>query len=208
MLQDSDDLAILEGVLSLATAFRRRAIAEGVETVAHGEALLRLGCDLAQGYGIARPMPAASLPAWRQRWHPDPRWTHAHCLDRDLLPLLIAGVEHRGWIVALGEHLDGKRDAPPPLDHHQCRFGQWLDKTVHQPRHAATFATIETLHLQVHVLAADLLKRRAHGHDAEAQAGMAELHALRDTLLVHLEYLLKDDPRSLATSSGGGSNCL
>ena len=48
-----------EGILGLATAFRRRAIAEGVETVAHGETLLRLGCDLGQGYGIARPMAAA-----------------------------------------------------------------------------------------------------------------------------------------------------
>lgn len=207
MLQDSDDLAILEGILGLATAFRRRAIAEGVETVAHGETLLRLGCDLGQGYGIARPMAAADLPAWRQRWRPDPRWAHAHCLDRELMPVLIAGVEHRGWIVALGEHLDGRRDAPPPLDHHQCRLGQWLDKTIHQPRHAATFATIETLHLRVHALAADLRKRRSQGHDVEALAGMAELHALWDALLVHLEYLLKDDPRSLAPSSGGGSNC-
>lgn len=207
MLQDSDDLAILEGILGLATAFRRRAIAEGVETVAHGETLLRLGCDLGQGYGIARPMAAADLPAWRQHWRPDPRWAHAHCLDRELMPVLIAGVEHRGWIVALGEHLDGRRDAPPPLDHHQCRLGQWLDKTIHQPRHAATFATIETLHLRVHALAADLLKRRSQGHDVEALAGMAELHALWDALLVHLEYLLKDDPRSLAPSSGGGSNC-
>ena len=178
-----------------------------METVAHGETLLRLGCDLGQGYGIARPMAAADLPAWRQRWRPDPRWAHAHCLDRELMPVLIAGVEHRGWIVALGEHLDGRRDAPPPLDHHQCRLGQWLDKTIHQPRHAATFATIETLHLRVHALAADLLKRRSQGHDVEALAGMAELHPLWDALLVHLEYLLKDDPRSLAPSSGGGSNC-
>ncbi|PKO50057.1 MAG: GGDEF domain-containing protein, partial [Betaproteobacteria bacterium HGW-Betaproteobacteria-21] len=75
MLDDPDDLAIIEGVIGLATAFRREVIAEGVETVAHGELLLALGCDLAQGYGIARPMPAAELPGWIATWHPDGAWT-------------------------------------------------------------------------------------------------------------------------------------
>jgi EAL domain-containing protein (putative c-di-GMP-specific phosphodiesterase class I) len=63
MLDDPDDLAILQGVIGLAAAFKREVIAEGVETVAHGTALLQLGCELAQGYGIARPMPADQLPA-------------------------------------------------------------------------------------------------------------------------------------------------
>jgi diguanylate cyclase (GGDEF)-like protein len=49
MLDDPDDLAIVEGVIGLASAFSRKAIAEGVETVAHGELLLTLGCALAQG---------------------------------------------------------------------------------------------------------------------------------------------------------------
>ena len=57
MLDDLDDLSILEGVLGMSRAFQRQAIAEGVETLAHGEMLLRLGCELAQGYAIARPMP-------------------------------------------------------------------------------------------------------------------------------------------------------
>jgi EAL domain-containing protein (putative c-di-GMP-specific phosphodiesterase class I) len=74
MLVDAEDLAILEGVIGLARAFRRDVIAEGVETVAHGTRLLALGCDLAQGYGIARPMPAAGVPAWVAQWHPDAAW--------------------------------------------------------------------------------------------------------------------------------------
>ena len=43
-------------------------IAEGVETIAHGVALLKLGCELAQGYGIARPMPADDIPEWVSNW--------------------------------------------------------------------------------------------------------------------------------------------
>jgi EAL domain-containing protein (putative c-di-GMP-specific phosphodiesterase class I) len=74
MLDDENDLAILKGVINLAQAFHRQVIAEGVETIAHGTALLNLGCELAQGYGIARPMPAQDLPGWAASWRPDAAW--------------------------------------------------------------------------------------------------------------------------------------
>jgi diguanylate cyclase (GGDEF)-like protein/PAS domain S-box-containing protein len=75
LLDDSDDVAILQGVMGLATAFKREVIAEGVETVAHGTLLLQLGCDLAQGYGIARPMPAEQMPTWVLAWEPEAAWS-------------------------------------------------------------------------------------------------------------------------------------
>ena len=74
MLDDPDDRAILEGVIGLARAFKREVIAEGVETAAHGMRLLELGCDLAQGYGIACPMPAPEVPGWLARWQQEQRW--------------------------------------------------------------------------------------------------------------------------------------
>ncbi len=75
MLDDPEDRAIVEGVLGLARAFRRKALAEGAETAAHCKMLLQLGCDLAQGYGIARPMPAEQMPQWCASWRPDPDGT-------------------------------------------------------------------------------------------------------------------------------------
>ena len=74
MLSNIDDFAIVEGVIALAKSFKRDVIAEGVETVEHGTALLQLGCELAQGYGIARPMPACDIPAWMNNWKPDASW--------------------------------------------------------------------------------------------------------------------------------------
>ena len=74
MLDDPDDLAILQGVIGLANAFRRSVIAEGVESEAHGERLLQLGCELGQGYAIARPMAAAEIPGWIGRWSPHRSW--------------------------------------------------------------------------------------------------------------------------------------
>ena len=87
MLDDPDDLAILEGVIGLAAAFKRQVIAEGVESVAHGTALLRLGCELAQGYGIARPMPAEQLPQWAASWRPDPAWAQLPQVGSGVQPL-------------------------------------------------------------------------------------------------------------------------
>jgi len=74
MLNDADDLAIIKGIIGLASAFHREVIAEGVETVAHGEKLLSMGCKLAQGYGIARPMPAEDISNWMKNWRPDSAW--------------------------------------------------------------------------------------------------------------------------------------
>ncbi|MCC6075670.1 putative bifunctional diguanylate cyclase/phosphodiesterase [Pseudomonas sp. GCM10022188] len=74
MLVDPDDRAIVDGVIRLAAAFNRRVIAEGVETLEHGQALQSLGCQLVQGYGIARPMPAGQLPAWLDTWQAQAAW--------------------------------------------------------------------------------------------------------------------------------------
>ena len=68
MLDDEDDLATVQGMIGLATAFRREVIAEGVETPRHRQALLKLGCHLVQGHGIARPMPAARMQRWMRAY--------------------------------------------------------------------------------------------------------------------------------------------
>jgi len=75
MTEDPDDLAIVQSVISLALAFHRQVVAEGVETAAQGARLLLLGCVQAQGHGIARPMPAAELPQWVHHWHALAAWT-------------------------------------------------------------------------------------------------------------------------------------
>ncbi|MDT9002297.1 PAS domain S-box protein [Paucibacter sp. APW11] len=75
MLSDASDFGIVDSVVRLARAFNRPVIAEGVETLAHGAALLQLGCRMAQGYGIARPMPAEQVPVWVAQWQDERVWT-------------------------------------------------------------------------------------------------------------------------------------
>jgi diguanylate cyclase (GGDEF)-like protein/PAS domain S-box-containing protein len=73
MLIDTDNLTIIQGIIELAKAFDLKVIAEGVETPAHGEKLLTMGCILAQGYGIAKPMAASNFPKWLEQWKGDPK---------------------------------------------------------------------------------------------------------------------------------------
>jgi EAL domain-containing protein (putative c-di-GMP-specific phosphodiesterase class I) len=64
MLDDSQDRAIVEGVIGLARTFGCTVVAEGVESPAQARTLLELGCDIGQGTGIAAPMPAAQVANW------------------------------------------------------------------------------------------------------------------------------------------------
>lgn len=75
MLNDPHDMAIVESVIYMAKRFRRPMLAEGVETLDHAKALLKLGCTQVQGYGIARPMPADELPGWLDQWTGQHEWS-------------------------------------------------------------------------------------------------------------------------------------
>ena len=74
LLMDPEAQAIVQGAVGLAAAFRRSVIAEGVETTELGSRLLENGCDWAQGYGIARPMPPEQIPDWIASWTPPAAW--------------------------------------------------------------------------------------------------------------------------------------
>lgn len=63
------DHAIVLGIIALSKAFDLKTVAEGLETETHFQTLLEMGCDIGQGYGIARPMPADALFAWAQQNH-------------------------------------------------------------------------------------------------------------------------------------------
>ena len=59
---------IIEASLDLANKLKLKTVAEGVETRAEWDLLKSLGCQTAQGYFVARPMPGHQLPDWIQMW--------------------------------------------------------------------------------------------------------------------------------------------
>ena len=184
MLDDPEDLAILEGVMGMAAAFRRKVVAEGVETIEHGSVLLQLGCELAQGFGIARPMPADELARWASMWRPAPQWRTLPALASSELATLHAGVEHRAWARGIDAYVKGQRASAPTLDPRQCRFGEWLHTdALRSGWSAAELDRLERLHAEFHALGRDICEWHGSGNSAQAAGRLGELAALRDRLL-------------------------
>ena len=72
MATSKDSAAIVRSTIDLVHDLGRKAVAEGIETRAAWEQLAALGCDFAQGYYIARPMPAEAFPGWVQDFQSRP----------------------------------------------------------------------------------------------------------------------------------------
>ena len=70
MTGDADDAAIVRSTIELAHNLGLQLVAEGVEDQETLELLATLGCDLVQGYHLARPMPANELANLQH--HPGP----------------------------------------------------------------------------------------------------------------------------------------
>ncbi|MEU7761850.1 MULTISPECIES: putative bifunctional diguanylate cyclase/phosphodiesterase [Micromonospora] len=70
MAEDPDDAAIVRSMIELAGALGLRVVAEGVEDERTWRLLHAAGCDVAQGWFHARPMPAEDLVAWLSRYRP------------------------------------------------------------------------------------------------------------------------------------------
>lgn len=60
--------AMFDSCLNLARQLGLEVVAEGVEDQADWDFVRDRGCDIAQGYFIAKPMPGAELPEWIRIW--------------------------------------------------------------------------------------------------------------------------------------------
>jgi len=187
MLEDPDDLAILEGIIALGTAFKRHCIAEGVETDEHGELLLQMGCELAQGYGISKPIAADKLLDWANQWKPALIWKKTRPVKQKNLPLLYSVVEHSVWIHDIEKSFNKGYDSELLLM--QCHFPQWFDNVG--KKHYIFFDelnTVESLHQKIRQLGEKVIHRIKKTEKVEAD--IAELYQLQDKFSLSVKNLL------------------
>lgn len=190
MLDNPDDLSIISGVIGMAQAFGLQVIAEGVETVEHGELLLRLGCQLGQGYGIARAMKAEDLSGWIQSWKAPLSWGRQKPADSQGTPLLYAEVEHRHWIKQLEAWLSGGAEHAPVMDPRRCLLGQWIASEGHARFSGRPeFQALLKYHGALHQAGKAAIAARDKGKTQKVPAALSDVYKEQDRVMSALRAL-------------------
>lgn len=198
MLSDKGDRAIVEGIISLADIFKCQVVAEGVESGAHGVMLLRLGCDMAQGYGISKPLKSDKVLKWAKTWQPDPNWLLWSETTWDIsdFPLLIAHSDHLSGIKNIIKSVEKYSSECALFDlssHEHCRLGKWYYHTGKEKyQHLACYNELEQPHEKTHILGKKLLQLCVDGKQAEAIGMLPELKGLSEEVLIKLNNLQQE----------------
>ncbi len=74
MLENAADFQIIASTIAMVQKLQLQVVAEGVETREQLELLRQQGCDIAQGYLIARPIPQAELAGFLEEQFPKGIW--------------------------------------------------------------------------------------------------------------------------------------
>jgi len=180
MLEDPDDIAILDALLALARSFGRNCIAEGVESIQHGEILLRLGCEWGQGYAIGHPMPVHEFEQWLHTWQVPLSWKGFEPDSRAALPMPFTYADHRVWISQMIDYLSGKTQAPPQSE----TFQYWRDQSG-RPTFFGKDPNdqVDVLHQSIQQLAHSLSEMKNAGRVEALRAGIDRLQHLQADLL-------------------------
>jgi len=192
ILDDASDYAIVEGTIGLAGAFDRDLIAEGVETTGHGLMLLLMGCEKAQGYGIARPMPIDDFILWinsykaNQAWMMAGKTSYSKSGARIALFRLITsrwGEKFTANILSDPENVESW----PIMDGNHCPCGIWLKRDRSERLFKEEqLNQLDQAHISLHQLANTLLIKYQEGDLDSARAGLPEL----ETIVYEMDSIL------------------
>ena len=135
MLDDPDDAAIIDGVIGLADSFNLDLIAEGVESVEHGEMLILMGCINAQGYIISHPIPAKNISKWLINYKPNKTWLKYSQLNlnKNQNRIKIFKLTTTRWKNKFVENIlsyPEDIDSWPIMDPNKCPCGMWINRAI------------------------------------------------------------------------------
>lgn len=186
MLDNPSDFAIVDGVIALSDSFNRSVIAEGVETTEHGLILLLSSCNEAQGYGIARPMPATELPQWLANYTPNQDWLRCGSEHRSikenkikLLKLIINHWQEK-FIVNIMSPPEKKKHWPI-MGSKDCSCCDWLKRAKQEELFNQQWLNnINVAHEKVHHIANDLYNKYEQGEIDSAREDLVNFNAAFD----------------------------
>ncbi len=194
MLDDPNDYAIIDGVIGLANSFNRNVIAEGVETSEIGLMLLIMGCQEAQGYGIARPMPAEEIKNWLTNYTPNQVWlsfadkspTH----KERKTGVLSLSVNH--WVNKLETNINSTTDNIehwPVMNNAKCHCGIWIKRESQESLFDSEWMDkLNKEHNVLHHLAMHLKLKYQSGEIDLARNGLGNIRKISDKISTILEH--------------------
>ncbi len=189
ILDDPSDYTIVDGVIGLTESFDREIIAEGVETTAHGLILLTMGCQNAQGYGIAKPMPSQELPDWLNNYTPNEDWVmfanKPHTEKENAIKLFRLTLAH--WQKLFEKDINaspGSAQHWPILKRTKCHCGIGIKRARQEKLFEEKWITkLEISHNVMHDLADELFKKYQEGQIETARENLNTFQTATEDLL-------------------------
>ena len=181
ILNDPSDYTIIDGIIGLSDSFNRNVIAEGVETSEHGLMLLMMGCDRAQGYGIAKPMPANNVLEWLSEYKPNEEWKmygkkhRSHKENQVKVFRLIT--EHWNESFVHNIHSSaGSIEHWPIMDAKHCPCGAWIEQAEQEQLFEEGLESFKQAHEEVHLIANAIFLKYQEG---DIEVSRSVLHDFR-----------------------------
>jgi EAL domain-containing protein len=178
----------VESVISLSQAFRHQVIAEGVETLEQGLVLMLMGCSIAQGFGIAKPMLASEVASWIADYQPFPGWQSF--ANKSLTALqtqvTIRRIDLNQWLQRVHQCLNSNQNSMaywPIMLPNKSHFGRWLGQAEQQNRYNSQWMVkITALHAELLQKGNVLMHQFWEGESQSARNGFAELEQIHRRL--------------------------
>jgi len=195
LLDDPNDYVIVDGVIALAGSFNREVIAEGVESTDHGLMLILMGCDFAQGYGIAKPMPADDFPIWLSSYIPNQTWldfSHTHRTKKENEVMLFHLVTKQ-WKNRVVTNIQAQEEAPQqwPIMHEKhdhCSY--WFKRILKEQLFVEDdLNDLYRAHGDVHAFAQELKHKYQNGDVEAAREGLDNFISTFDQMLAKIETM-------------------
>jgi len=185
-------------LVSLANAFNREVVAEGVETIEQGLMLLLMGCNKAQGFGISRPIPAEDILNWLRNYTPAQEWIA--CSNKVLTSkdskIKIYELALNRWLKQFENNIHSPIDSTknwPIMDQKQCFCSYWLKRARQEQLFEDHWLDkLDELHQSIHYIADSLKNKYLQGEIDAAREGLKELRIVFKKMSIILSSMNKN----------------